>query len=390
MRFQSYFNTAAALISAYDGKVPLTHFLKHYFSQHAKHGSKDRKWITQLCYLYFRLGHAFRNKTIEERLKIALFICLDNPGEWHLLFDPEWLHNWNHAIKERINFLIPDDPEFFWKSIFPFFNQLSQDIAPEKFVYAHFIQPDLFLRIRPGKETIVLNKLAEHTISYHQHENGAIAIPNGTKIETLLTIDKEVVIQDISSQQVGSFFSLIPKALNKTFSVWDCCAASGGKSILAIDKLKNIHLIVSDIRSSILQNLKKRFEVAGITQYESFISDLSLPKAKVINTKPDLIICDAPCSGSGTWSRTPEQLFFFKEDAIIAYANLQRKILQNIIPALKKDGHLLYITCSVFQAENEAIVKIIQENHGLRLIKAELFNGYTKKGDTMFAALFCK
>ena len=100
--------------------------------------------------------------------------------------------------------------------------------------------------------------------------------------------------------------------------------------------------------------------------------------------------CDAPCSGSGTWGRTPEQLYFFNEAQIISYAKLQANILQNVIPALKKGGHLLYITCSVFQAENEAIVKLIQEEQGLTLIKAELLKGYEEKGDTMFAALFCK
>ena len=54
MRFQSYFNTAISLIKTYDGSIPLQHFLKQHFSQHKKHGSKDRKFITHLCYCYYR------------------------------------------------------------------------------------------------------------------------------------------------------------------------------------------------------------------------------------------------------------------------------------------------------------------------------------------------
>jgi 16S rRNA (cytosine967-C5)-methyltransferase len=50
----------------------------------------------------------------------------------------------------------------------------------------------------------------------------------------------------------------------------------------------------------------------------------------------ELIICDAPCTGSGTWSRTPEQLYFFDEKKIEQYALLQKKIVSTIIPRLKE------------------------------------------------------
>src|SRR5690606_27157702 len=110
-------------------------------------------------------------------------------------------------------------------------------------------------------------------------------------------------------------------------SVWDCCAASGGKSILAKDILKNIQLTVSDIRKSILINLEKRFASAGIKAYTAKVADLTDPsfshsplapserfsRAGTHHSAFDLIICDAPCSGSGTWARTPEQLYNWTE-----------------------------------------------------------------------------
>jgi 16S rRNA (cytosine967-C5)-methyltransferase len=102
----------------------------------------------------------------------------------------------------------------------------------------------------------------------------------------------------------------------------------------------------------------------------------------------DLVICDAPCTGSGTWSRTPEQLFFFTANKIDKYAALQRKIVSNAIPFLKAGGYFLYITCSVFKKENEEVAGFIKSEFHLQLVKMELLKGYNKKADTMFVALF--
>ena len=66
-------------------------------------------------------------------------------------------------------------------------------------------------------------------------------------------------------------------------------------------------------------------------KYHSFIADLSADSWQQQKKKFDFIICDAPCTGSGTWARTPEQLYYFKKDAIEKYAALQNKIIENIV-----------------------------------------------------------
>lgn len=388
MRYQSYFNTAVSLIRAYDGSVPLVHFLKKYFAEHKKHGSRDRKLISHLCYGYYRLGHAVKELETAERLKIAIFLCNETAGDWAFLFEEDWLAVWAIPIPEKIHWLQQKYPAFSAASIFPWTEALSEGIDQEAFILSHFIQPDLFLRIRPGKEKQVLAKLREQQIVFSQMTDTCLALANTTKVDSVLDIDKEVVIQDYSSQQVARFLSLTThhSPLTKT-TVWDCCAASGGKSLLACDVLPGIELTVSDIRPSILRNLKERFNRAGIKHYRSFTADLAQSPFTAYHAPYHMVLCDAPCSGSGTWGRTPEQLFFFTREKITAYADLQQKIIANVLPQVAKGGYLLYITCSVFKQENEEQVQFILQQGGFELVKMELLKGYDRKADSMFAAL---
>jgi 16S rRNA (cytosine967-C5)-methyltransferase len=150
-----------------------------------------------------------------------------------------------------------------------------------------------------------------------------------------------------------------------------------------------LDLVVTDKRESIIRNLKKRFEVHGIKNYQAIATDVTKPLPRsIVNAWFNLIICDAPCTGSGTWSRTPEQLYFFDTQAINRFSQLQTEILFNVIPRIQEGGFLVYITCSVFKKENEEIVEFIESTHPLKLQHKEVLKGYGKKADTMFVALF--
>ena len=101
-----------------------------------------------------------------------------------------------------------------------------------------------------------------------------------------------------------------------------------------------------------------------------------------------MIILDAPCTGSGAWSRTPEQLYYFKKEKIDHYATLQKNIARNVITYLKSGGSLVYITCSVFKEENEDITEYIEKELKLKLVKIQLLKGYDKNADSLFIAVF--
>ena len=161
--------------------------------------------------------------------------------------------------------------------------------------------------------------------------------------------------------------------------------------MMAYDILNGqIELTVSDIRESILSNLKNRFETAGIKNYHSFVADLTDPDFQLSASNFQLIICDAPCTGSGTWSRTPEQLYYLKRKTVDVYVAMQQQIVSKVIPHLQPGGIFIYITCSVFKHENEEIVDFIKEKFHLQLLQMELLKGYDKKADSMFAAVFSK
>jgi 16S rRNA (cytosine967-C5)-methyltransferase len=137
-------------------------------------------------------------------------------------------------------------------------------------------------------------------------------------------------------------------------------------------------------------NLHQRFIKAGIKAYRYFISDVSNPDFTPITSDFEIVICDAPCTGSGTWSRTPEQLCYFNKDSIMEYNRLQKKIVSHVLPHLRTGGLFIYITCSVFKDENERIAEFISENLNCKILQQQLLKGYHQKADTMFVTVFKK
>ncbi|MES2891623.1 MAG: Fmu (Sun) domain-containing protein [Bacteroidota bacterium] len=390
-RFHSYINSATTILESYHGDKPFAIYLKQYFASNKRFGSNDRKQVAALCYNYFRLGKAASNSNMTEKLLLGAFLC---EQEFSKLLDnlkPEWNEHIGESLSQKTN-LVAD----FFKltDIFPFREKLSAGIDHERFCTSFLVQPSVFLRIRPAATSVVEKKLSKSGLSFEFIGDDCVQLPPATNVEEYLSIDKEVVIQDHSSQQVLNFLkpSSSQSSLLKTpFDSWDCCAASGGKSILLKDIFnKQVSLTISDIRASIILNLHQRFKRAGIKEYKYFISDISQPDFMPVSSEYDLVLCDAPCTGSGTWSRTPEQLHFFKEPAITHYSELQRKIVSQSFPHLRSDGLFVYITCSVFRQENEEMTRFIREDLSAELLFEEVLKGYSIKADSMYVSVFRK
>lgn len=410
MKFDNQLRYGTTIITSYQGEMPLHAWLKNFFREHKQMGSKDRRLVSNMVYGFYRLGHALRSMPAEERILVGLFLCYETPGELLQYFRPEWNEQIAFPLPEKIALLRGAGIDFEPADIFPWKDELSEGIDHEAFCLSFLRQPDLFLRIRPGYEKEVLGKLAQPALQVPGtgvlHEfipPFTLRLPNGFQVEEWFTPDREVVIQDYSSQKIADFLQMTPDA---PLSFWDACAASGGKSILAFDLNPGMDITVSDIRESILRNLRERFRRAGIKKYHSFVANLAAvphgfpgigagqPVRGTQSSKTsqpqtyDLILADVPCSGSGTWSRTPEELYFFDPKKILHYSSMQKKIVATILPHLSKGASFVYSTCSVFRKENEEMASLIRDSFGLQPDRMENIKGYDQKADSMFAARF--
>jgi 16S rRNA (cytosine967-C5)-methyltransferase len=379
--FQSHISSAEAIVSGYDGTVPFASHLKQYFSRHPKFGSRDRRLVSQYCYGYFRVSNLFPECSFSKIVLNSIFLT-ENAAHSEL---PDELNEIIHLSKKEKCSRLGINPQ----ENFPLLEELSPEIDKMKFSLSLLHQPSLFIRIRPGKGDVVKRKLKEAAIGYHDIGVSTLLLKPQVKLQEILDIDREVVVQDLQSQRVfdqAGFEDLFSE--KGEIQVWDCCAGSGGKSILLFDMFPGrVKITATDIRESILHNYRKRMKDAGVPLARVIAADLS--KDNPLKEGFDLIVADVPCSGSGTWSRTPEQWHFFDSASLIQYQTRQRSIVSNATHSLREGGLFVYITCSVFRKENEDNRDHFR-SFGLHLVRESLLAGMDENSDSMYVAVFRK
>jgi len=374
------------IISAYKGELPLSHTLRNYTKQHKQLGSKDRKSIAHCVYSWYRcakfISHT-KKISFEEQMFISLWLCKVAPLV-HLL--PAYLQaTFELAIDEKIKFAAQNDIEINisipanFKAI-----ALSDKITYDAWLLSLFQQPLVFIRTTGPIETCT-NLLSQAQIPFEVIDTHCIAVNNASAIDSILPKD-QYVIQDYSSQKTGNYFD------PKNGESWlDSCCGAGGKSLLLASKKKQITHHVMDVRASSIHNLQDRFRNAKLKAPIPIIADITdamLLKQKLATMRFNHIICDVPCSGSGTWARTPEQFYFFNTKELSSFNAKQFIIANNSLAYLKEGGSLIYITCSIFKSENEAIIEsLLQHNPKITCKEMHLINGIENKADCMFIAV---
>lgn len=158
-------------------------------------------------------------------------------------------------------------------------------------------------------------------------------------------------IQDEGSQKI--VLTLDPQPGE---TVWDACAGGGGKTIFAAALMRNEgKIIATDVREEKQREIYKRAKRAGAENIEC-LAFAEIGKAPCFVPGFDRILLDAPCSGTGTLRRNPENKWRLTPEKIAECAAAQAEILRDYSRYLKPGGVLVYATCSLEAEENENIV----------------------------------
>jgi NOL1/NOP2/sun family putative RNA methylase len=156
--------------------------------------------------------------------------------------------------------------------------------------------------------------------------------------------------------------------LSQPLKVLDLCAAPGGKSTLIQSLISEKSLLVSN------EVIKSRVNVLSenITKWGAanvIVTNNDPKDFQRLQNYFDVIVIDAPCSGSGLFRKDPEAINEWSEQNVQHCSQRQQRILTDIIPSLKNDGILIYSTCSYSQKEDEDIVDWIVKEYQLSNIR---------------------
>lgn len=165
-------------------------------------------------------------------------------------------------------------------------------------------------------------------------------------------------IQDEGSQIVSWLAGAAPG-----MTVVDYCAGGGGKTLALAQTLEGQgRLVACDVVQKRLDNIRPRLARAGV-EAELRLLGQNGGGAEDLNGQADLVFVDAPCSGSGTWRRRPEDAWRLTPEEVERLHALQVRILQQAALLVKPGGRLVYVTCSMLSRENEASTAAFEAAH---------------------------
>ncbi|WP_273688861.1 RsmB/NOP family class I SAM-dependent RNA methyltransferase [Ketogulonicigenium vulgare] len=207
---------------------------------------------------------------------------------------------------------------------------------------------DVHLRVntRKGSREKAQAALAAEEIETRPHdsvETALIVTKNARKVQNAQAYLQGLVeLQDAASQA-----AILRLPLSDGMRVLDYCAGGGGKS-LAMGARARLDIAAHDAAPARMADLPARAARAGLKIRQ-------IGPADVARSGPyDLVLIDAPCSGSGTWRRTPDAKWRFEDKDLQALVRVQSEILPKAARLVTAGGVLAYATCSVLQGENDA------------------------------------
>ena len=211
----------------------------------------------------------------------------------------------------------------------------------------------IFLRVNVKKitHTDYINQLEKNNIKYELIlDKNYIQINESINVQNLPGfVEGLIYIQDPAAQLAINFLDL-----KNDLKILDLCAAPGGKATHILERF-NVLLDCYDINEERLSLIRDNLNRLGLQA--NILSQLKT------SHQYDRILIDAPCSGSGVVRRNVDIKIMRREEDIKKFQNQQMQLLEQGWSHLKKNGKLLYITCSIFNDENEDVIRLFLKKH---------------------------
>lgn len=268
-----------------------------------------------------------------------------------------------------------DIPDWLW----PEFQRSLGDDAEDAAAYLRNRAP-VFLRANLRKTTAdsLIERLRTQDITARRHPLSPTAlevIDGARRLRSCSAFQNGYFeLQDAASQAV---VDALP--LHDGMRVLDYCAGGGGKA-LAMGAKANIELVAHDANPQRMRDLPDRATRASLSI--SVLTDLRSEDAF------DLVLCDAPCSGSGSWRRAPDGKWSLSADQLQELHATQDGILASASQHVASHGVLAYATCSVLTTENEDRVSAFLTTHPDWQCTATRRWPLSGGGDGFFLSLF--
>ncbi|MDF2438574.1 MAG: methyltransferase [Bacteroidota bacterium] len=377
---------AETLRNVFSGGMYADKAVEQALKQNSRFGSRDRRFIAENVYGMVRwwrlINEAADNKFIENYF--LLF------GVW-LIIKGEELPDWEEFRTLNSDSIRTKATEVksvrkVCESIPDWLDELGSDELGEK-VWEKEIHElnntaDVVLRVNTLKTDAekLRYALQKHEIetSFENSYPDALILKKRQNIQSLKEYqDGLFEVQDASSQLIAPFMELSPG-----MNVIDACAGAGGKSLHIAAMMKNKGSIVSmDVEERKLFELQRRAERAGARIIKTRV--VNSQAVSQLSESADRLLLDVPCSGLGVLRRNPDAKWKLSSQFIEGIKKIQRTIIDDYSKMLKKDGILVYATCSILPGENEKQVqRFLKDNSGFdfvedrKVMPSEGFDGF--------------
>jgi 16S rRNA (cytosine967-C5)-methyltransferase len=209
---------------------------------------------------------------------------------------------------------------------------------------------------------------------YDQHEPHSGSLFPGSSIEdsnpTAALPSQAAPQMDDGSRLVAELAAVaLPLTANPP-RIWDACAAPGGKTLILAQRLPQAEILATDVSAKRLAHTAARLRrYAYAERVRTYVADAAAPSFPA-DTLFDLILCDVPCTGTGTLARNPEIRHRLRPEELARQSARQRALLSGALRHLAPGGRLVYSTCSLESEENQQVIESIFPDSSFRTIPA--------------------